>query len=101
VIRLTSFSALVLAAAPARQSLRIPHGSVWWLFAAVGVMDTAAFVANNAGLDTGQVSVVSVLASLYGAVTVLLSWIVLRERLERSQWLGVALIFAGIVLVSL
>jgi drug/metabolite transporter (DMT)-like permease len=101
VIRLTSFLALVLAAAPARQTLRLPHGSVWWLFAAVGVLDTAAFVANNAGLNTGQVSVVSVLASLYGAVTVLLSWIVLRERLERSQWLGVALIFAVIVLVSL
>lgn len=101
VIRLTSFSALVLFAAPARQSLRLPHGGVWWLLAAVGVMDTAAFIANNAGLNTGQVSVVSVLASLYGAVTVLLSWIFLRERLERTQWLGVGLIFAGIVLVSL
>jgi len=101
VIRLTSFSTLLLCAAPARQSLRVPHGGVWWLLAAVGVMDTAAFMANNAGLHTGQVAVVSVLASLYGAVTVLLSWIFLRERLERSQWLGIALIFAGIVLVSL
>jgi uncharacterized membrane protein len=64
-------------------------------------MDTAAFIANNAGLKTGHVSVVSVLASLYGAVTVLLSWIFLRERLEHSQWLGIALIFAGIVLVSI
>jgi drug/metabolite transporter (DMT)-like permease len=101
VIRLTSFSALLLCAAPARQSLRIPHGGVWWLLAAVGVMDTAAFMANNAGLLTGQVAVVSVLASLYGAVTVLLSWIFLRERLEPSQWFGIFLIFAGIVLVSL
>ena len=65
------------------------------------MMDTAAFVANNAGLKTGQVSVVSVLASLYGAMTVLLSWIFLRERLERCQWLGIVLIFAGIVFVSL
>jgi drug/metabolite transporter (DMT)-like permease len=101
VIRLTSFSALLLCAAPARQSLRIPQGGVWWLLAAVGVMDTAAFMANNAGLLTGQVAVVSVLASLYGAVTVLLSWIFLRERLEPSQWFGIFLIFAGIVFVSL
>jgi drug/metabolite transporter (DMT)-like permease len=101
VIRLSSFSTLLLCAAPARQSLRIPHGGVWWLLAAVGVMDTAAFMANNAGLHTGQVAVVSVLASLYGAVTVLLSWIFLHERLESSQWFGIALIFAGIVLVSL
>jgi drug/metabolite transporter (DMT)-like permease len=101
VIRLTSFSALLLCAAPARQSLSIPRGNVWWLLAAVGVMDTAAFIANNAGLHTGQVAVVSVLASLYGAVTVLLSWIFLRERIEPSQWFGIVLIFAGIVLVSL
>ena len=101
VIRLTSFSVLALAAFPTRQSLKLPIGSVWWLLAAVGFLDTAAFVANNAGLSTGQVSVVSVLASLYGAVTVLLAWIFLREKLERTQWLGIILIFAGIVLVSI
>lgn len=101
MIRLSTFSTLALAAAPARQTLALPRGSVWWLLAVIGVMDTVAFVANNAGLHLGQVSVVSVLASLYGAVTVLLSWIFLRERLERSQWLGVVLIFAGIVLVSI
>jgi drug/metabolite transporter (DMT)-like permease len=101
VIRLTSFSVLALAAIPAGQGLKLPSGSVWWLLAAVGFLDTAAFVANNAGLHTGQVSVVSVLASLYGAVTVLLAWIFLREKLERSQWLGIVLIFAGIVLVSI
>jgi drug/metabolite transporter (DMT)-like permease len=100
-IRLTCMSVLALAAAPARQSIQVPHGSVWWLLLGVGVLDTAAFVFNNAGLQTGQVSVVSVLASLYGAVTVVLSWIFLRERLERSQWFGIVLIFTGIVLVSL
>ncbi len=100
VIRLTSFSILALAAIPARQSLNLPRGGVWWLLAAVGFLDTAAFVANNAGLHTGQVSVVSVLASLYGAVTVLLAWIFLREKLERSQWRGIVLIFVGIILVS-
>jgi drug/metabolite transporter (DMT)-like permease len=101
VMRLTALVALSLAAAPTGQTLRLPRGKVWWLLLAVGILDTAAFVANNAGLSTGQVSVVSVLASLYGAITVLLAWIFLRERLERSQWLGIVLIFIGIVLVSL
>jgi drug/metabolite transporter (DMT)-like permease len=101
VMRLTALVALSVAAAPTRQTLHLPRGSVWWLLLAVGVLDTAAFVANNAGLSTGQVSVVSVLASLYGAITVLLAWIFLRERLERSQWLGIVIIFIGIVLISL
>ena len=101
VMRLTALVSLSVFALPARQSIRLPHGGVWWMLAAVGLMDTAAFVANNAGLHIGPVSVVSVLASLYGAVTVLLSWIFLRERLERSQWLGIVLIFVGIVCVSI
>lgn len=101
MIRLSTFSTLALVAAPSGQTLRLPRGSIWWLLVAVGIMDTVAFVANNAALHLGQVSVASVLASLYGAVTVLLSWIFLRERLERTQWLGIALIFTGIVLVSL
>jgi len=101
VMRLTALVSLAVFALPTRQSLRLPHGRIWWQLAAVGVMDTAAYVANNAGLHIGPVSVVSVLASLYGAVTVLLAWIFLRERLERSQWLGIVLIFVGIVCVSI
>jgi drug/metabolite transporter (DMT)-like permease len=101
VMRLTALVSLAIFALPTRQSLRLPHGRIWWQLAAVGVMDTAAYVANNAGLHIGPVSVVSVLASLYGAVTVLLAWIFLRERLERTQWLGIALIFAGIICVSI
>jgi len=101
VMRLTALVSLAVFALPARQSISPPHGGVWWMLAAVGLMDTAAFVSNNAGLHIGPVSVVSVLASLYGAVTVLLSWIFLRERLERSQWLGIVLIFVGIVCVSI
>lgn len=101
VMRLTAIFSLLFVSIPARQTVRMPHGGVWWLLAAVGLMDTAAFVLNNAGLRVGPVSVVSVLASLYGAVTVLLSWIFLREKLGRSQWLGIVLIFVGIVFVSL
>lgn len=101
VMRLTALLSLAIFALPTRQSIRLPRGTVWWMLATVGLMDTAAFVTNNAGLHIGPVSVVSVLASLYGAVTVLLSWIFLRERLERSQWLGIVLIFAGVVCVSI
>ena len=101
VIRLTTLSALLLVGLPTRRALPLPRGNLWWILLVTGLMDTAAFVANNAGLGLGIVAVVAVLASLYGAVTVLLARIFLRERMERSQWLGILLIFAGIVLVSL
>jgi drug/metabolite transporter (DMT)-like permease len=47
-----------------------------------------------------QVSVVSVLASLYGAVTVGLAALILREPVSRLQWLGIFSIFVGIILIS-
>lgn len=101
MIRLTTFTMLAFIAAPVRQSLRPPRGSVWWFLLGIGIFDTAAFLFNNMGLKGGNVAVVTVIASLYSAVTVFLAWIILRERLERSQWAGVFLIFIGIVLVSL
>jgi drug/metabolite transporter (DMT)-like permease len=101
IMRLTAIFSLLLVSIPAGKPVRMPHGGVWWFLAAVGLMDTVAFVLNNMGLRVGPVSVVSVLASLYGAVTVLLSWIFLREKLGRSQWLGIVLIFVGIIFVSL
>ena len=66
----------------------------------MGLTDTAAFVMNNFGMQIEQVAVVSVLASLYGAVTVGLAAIVLREYVSRWQWLGIVSIFAGIFLIS-
>lgn len=101
VIRLVTSSLLLVASAPFHQAVSLPRGSVWWLLAVMGVMDTTAYVANNLGLRGGPVSMVTVVASLYGAITVLLSSLFLRERLERTQWLGIALLFAGIILVSL
>ncbi len=101
VARLTSFFALLFAAVPLRRDVTLPRGNVWWLLAVVGLVDTAAFVANNVGMSLGHVSIVAVLSSLYGAVTVLLGAIFIREPLRKTQWCGIVLIFAGIVFVNL
>jgi len=100
VIRLTSFAILGLTAKPVRQTIALPKGNVWWLLGVVGVLDTSAFVANNFALQWGPLSVVTVLASLFSAVTVLLACIFLRERLERTQWAGIILILSGIAIVN-
>jgi drug/metabolite transporter (DMT)-like permease len=84
----------------ARRSMAPPSNKdVPWIFA-VGLLDTSAYVFNNCGMQHEQVSVVSVLASLYGAVTVALAAILLREHIARWQWLGITAIFAGVVLIS-
>jgi drug/metabolite transporter (DMT)-like permease len=102
IARGVTFTALLLGSLLTRRSIRVPNvGGIWWLLLALGLMDTGAFVANNLGLQTGHVGIVTVLSSLFAAVTVLMGYFFLRERLERSQWFGVLLIFAAIGLVSL
>jgi len=101
MIRLTSSALTALVIFAMKQPISLPRKnsvSLWLL--AMGVLDTGAFVLNNRGMQLEQVSVVSVLASLYGAVTVLLSTVVLREHMSRWQWLGIVAIFAGIALIS-
>ena len=101
IFRIVALITLAAASSPAGQQLRLPEGHVWWLLAGTGCLDTAAFVATCVGMTTEQISVVTVLSSLFGAVTVGLAWFFLRERLSRRQWIGIVLIFLGIVLVSL
>ncbi len=70
------------------------------VLASIGILDTGGNVFFAAASAKGLVSVVSILASLYPVVTVLLARAVLHERVHRSQELGIALALAGIVLVS-
>ena len=100
VIRLISFVLLALLVRPLGQSLAVPRGSTAWLIFFIGITDTAGFLANNFAFKQAQISIATVLASLYGVVTLFLAAVFLRERLGRTQWLGVALIFAGVALVS-
>lgn len=68
---------------------------------AVGLLDTggnALFAA--ASSSRGLLSVASVLASLYPAVTVVIARIVLGERMERTQDAGILLTLAGVALIS-
>jgi drug/metabolite transporter (DMT)-like permease len=66
----------------------------------MGFFDTLAFALSNLGMRIEQVAVVSVLGSLYGAVTVALSALFLRERLAALQWVGIVSIFSGIILMN-
>jgi drug/metabolite transporter (DMT)-like permease len=101
MIRLTSSILTAGVILAGSQKIAPPREiSISGLLLSMGLLDTAAFVLNNRGMQLEQVSVVSVLASLYGAVTVLLAAVFLCERLARWQWLGIAAIFAGIGLIS-
>ncbi len=80
--------------------IRRPARAFWPWVLGVALLDTAANVAYNVGITVSLTAVVSVISSLFSAVTVLLAWVFLRERLARWQWAGVGAILVGILLVS-
>jgi drug/metabolite transporter (DMT)-like permease len=100
MIRLTSSLLTAAIIFFAAQPMSLPRGSVRGMALGMGAFDTLAFVLSNRGMQMEQVAVISVLGSLYGAVTVGLAAIFLREHISRRQWTGIATIFAGIFLIS-
>jgi drug/metabolite transporter (DMT)-like permease len=68
--------------------------------ALIGLLDVAANACFTLGTDTGLLSVVSVLASLYPVATVVLARALLGERLVAVQGAGVTVALAGVALIS-
>jgi drug/metabolite transporter (DMT)-like permease len=88
--------------APRKLQPELRLSQPFWLWVIpVALLDTAANIAYNIGIATALTSVVVTLSSLFSAVTVLLAWVVLRERLALWQWVGVLTILLGVLLVNL
>ncbi len=71
-----------------------------WL-ATIGASDAGANILFAFAASLGLLSVVAVLGSLYPIVTVLLAWWIHKERLMPVQYVGIAITFTGIALISL
>ena len=92
---------LLLIAMLAMQKRILPDVKTVPLLAFMGLMDTVALfcVLSAGGMDDAHFA--SATSSVFGLVTVLLSWLFLREKLSIPQWGGVALAFGGIAYLAL
>jgi drug/metabolite transporter (DMT)-like permease len=97
--RSTSVSVLVFAVALMRPRVGVGRTDLAAV-AAVGLLDAAANAMFAFALTQGLLSTVSVLGSLYPVTTVVLAVMVLDERVAPRQAAGVALVLAGIGVVS-
>lgn len=100
---LTSRIALLVATVAAlgllRQRMTVPLRSLP-LVSVPGLLLVVGTVSYGIASSTGLVSVVSVLATLNPVITVGLAVLVLGERLNRRQQVGVATALAGVVLLA-
>jgi drug/metabolite transporter (DMT)-like permease len=98
--RFAGFAAFGLFALVTRQPA-LPPREVWGLCIVNGVIDIGGNAFYILAAQAGRIDVAAVLSALYPASTVLLAWIVLKEKINWLQAFGVLLAFVAIVLFTL
>jgi uncharacterized membrane protein len=66
----------------------------------MGIIDALAGFSFAVATTMGMLSIVSVVSAIYPIVTVFLSVFFLKEKIQRSQMVGVLLAISGIALIS-
>lgn len=82
-----------------RPSERSPR--VLALVTAVAVVDTGGYVAFNIGAERADTSIVSAASAPYALIPILGGVLFLHERPAPVQWLGVAAVIGGVVLLGI
>jgi drug/metabolite transporter (DMT)-like permease len=98
-VRVGGVATVAFALLISRPRLSVVSGSIAILIT-IGVFDVLANALFAVASTKGVLPVVAVGGSMYPAFTVALAYVVLRERLARIQWVGVALALFGVVLIA-
>ncbi len=97
---------LVVVLAKGRGFLIKPSADPWpwsrvvWVLVAGGILDALSNIAVLTGFRVGEVTIVAVLTALYPAGTILLASLVLHERIQRLQWVGLGLALVASMLLA-
>jgi drug/metabolite transporter (DMT)-like permease len=97
--RLGGTLTMILYALFTRQPL-LPPRNVWPLIALNGALDVTGNSFYVLAGHFGRMDVAAVLASLYPGGTVILAWLFLHERINRTQTTGILVALAAIVLMT-
>ncbi|MGH3425148.1 MAG: EamA family transporter [Nocardioidaceae bacterium] len=97
--QLTSVASVILSAVALRSGW-VPRSRHAWKAAAMGPLGATATGFFLYATHHGLLTVVSVIASLYPATTVVLAAVLLREQIHRTQAVGLGLAAAAVSLVA-
>jgi drug/metabolite transporter (DMT)-like permease len=78
----------------------MPHKQKYPLVCLTGFLDAAGTAFYASAAQVGRLDISVVLASMHPAITALLAWVILRERLSRRQWIGVIAALIALTLIA-
>jgi uncharacterized membrane protein len=83
-----------------RENIAIPRAA-WTVVFLNGILDVSGNFFYILALRAGRLDISAILSSLYPGSTVILAWFILKERLSRSQWIGIACVLLAIILFTI
>jgi drug/metabolite transporter (DMT)-like permease len=75
--------------------------AAWPVMILNGVLDVGGNFFYVLAGQTGRLDISAVLSSLFPGSTVILAWIILKERLTRTQWIGIVCALIAIILFTI
>ena len=100
VSRLAGTLLLFIVVLVRREPLAVPR-SAWTVVFFNASLDVGGNLFYILASQLGRLDTAAVLSSLYPGATVLLAWLLLKERIAFKQWVGIASALAAIVLFTL
>jgi drug/metabolite transporter (DMT)-like permease len=83
-----------------KKSFQLTGGQIWIILIFISMLDLLSFIGFNVAISTELVSIVTPIVSSSPAVTFILAYLFLKERLEKNQYLGLPVLFTGLIIIS-
>lgn len=100
IMRTVSLSTLFVVATVQRRP-RLVEQRYWLLAVLVGLLEVGGNAFFALAGQAGRLDVAAVVSSLYPATTVILAWLILKERFTRSQTIGIVAALTAVILISI
>ena len=92
--------ALFLPIAKIKQTYLIPAKENFLMIILAGGCDAAGNIFFVLASKIGRLDISVIVTSLYPAITVLLAWVILKEKLTKAQWTGFWIVLFALMLIA-